>query len=226
MCGLDVTELKHQHIAKLSNQHINKMQILSEPYPFEHTARGKWVTILVTSLLLGLLFVLLQPFGFSAFKNYERSGIYLLIVFTTFTINYFGFPYFFSSLFKEKEWTVWKDILWLTYNFVVIGSWMHLFHTYNHQFRLDFFVSFEEIGITLFRAFIVGMLASILWILSRYNYLARKHLEIAQSLNEKLKVQLSTTSFEAPQKEKIVLQFEKSKIEFLAKESGLVGFGK
>lgn len=193
------------------------MNILSAPYPFEQTARGKWAAILATSSLMGLLLLLLQPFGFSAFKDYWRSSVYFLIMFGTLTINYFGFPYFFSSLFKEKEWTVWKAILWLTYNFVVIGSWIHLFNTYNRRFRLDFFISFEEIGITLFRTFIIGIIASILWILSRYNYLARKHLEIAQNLNQKLKAQLSTTDSKALQKELIVLQFENQKLSFSRK---------
>ncbi len=168
---------------------------LKAPYPFEHSYREKWNTIIITSIFLSIITILLQPFGFAAISRLQVSGSYMLIAFFSLSFNYFSIPYFFPEFFKEEKWSVKKAFFFLAYNFILIGFWNHIFNGLVIRNDPVFTASGYELMITVFRVLLIGSIASIFLILTRYNFLSRKHLQISQELNQQMQKQLSHQSF-------------------------------
>ncbi|MEO1258651.1 MAG: LytTR family DNA-binding domain-containing protein [Bacteroidota bacterium] len=160
-------------------------------YPFEHTAREKWNTILLASVLMSVVTLLLRPYGFAPFDRIQLFGSYLFIAFFTLAVNYFCIAYFFPSSFTDDRWSIPKAFLFFTYNFMVIGFWIHVINAYLLKPDPAFMVSGQELLISLVRAISIGLVISGLLILIRYNILTKNHLLVSQRLNQQLRTQLN-----------------------------------
>lgn len=159
-------------------------------YPFEQTLQEKRNVILSVSIFASLIVVILQPFGFSITDQFLTFFCFLSMAILTLSINYFSFPYFFPAVFKETRWTISKAFLFLMYNFIIIGFYNHILNVLVFKKNIFFFHSGTDLGIILFRTIAVGSVAAFFLILIKYNFLARKHLQISQDLNGKFKAQL------------------------------------
>lgn len=163
---------------------------LHASYPFEHTVSDKRDTIIALSLLASLILLLLQPFGFVPINRMTMSGGYLIISVVLFVINFYGFPKAFPLWFEESKWSVQRAFLFLLYNFLVIGLWTHVFRALVIKNDLAYLISGEELLLGVGKIMMIGLGASVLLILIRYNLLARKHLQASQDLNNRLREQL------------------------------------
>ncbi len=185
---------------------------LSYHYPFEETLAEKRDTILSLSASASIVLVLLQPFGFSP----VAKGFYLLALLVTGTItlfiNYVGFPHLFPALFNESRWTIAKALIFLTYNFLIIGLWSHICQVIFVEENIFLISSGEQLYSSLSKTVAVMFVASAFYILIRYNILTRKHLQIAQELN-----QVQQTSAErptnSPESELMKLNLENKEVE-------------
>ena len=186
---------------------------INAAYPFEHSFREKRNTILTISIFTSVLIFLLQPFGIISnsgfFQVYYFLG-FLIISLITLTINYFGFPYFFSDLFANNRWSVAKAFLFLVYNFLIIGFWNHIFISLVHN-DIAGLVSMWELSRWIMQTLAIGLISSGFLILFRYNLLARKYLQVSQELNEHLQNQLKKHKIRASNEE-IVIELEKKPI--------------
>ncbi|MDC8002487.1 LytTR family DNA-binding domain-containing protein [Aureisphaera galaxeae] len=171
---------------------------LQTPYPFESSFLEKRNTILTISVFASLVVILLQPFGFVPLTHMHHFLAIQGIAMVSLSINYFGFPYFFPSFFKESNWSVSKAFLFLTYNFLLIGLWNHIYNALFINNDFESLVSGEELTSWLIKILAIGCVAAGFLILFRFNLLARKHLQISQELNERfqkeLKLQKPTTN--------------------------------
>lgn len=109
---------------------------LQSLYP---VAYQRWKVVLISSLVVFLILLLLQPFGISGIRQHK---FWILVGFMGVTAVSLSIPmYVFGKLFpkfyKEETWTVWKQIV----NLLQI-----LFYSYR---ELDLFYSRFWLGITL-----------------------------------------------------------------------------
>ena len=199
-------------------------------YPFEHTALEKWNTIVSISLFSSLILLLLQPFGFTPINKLLLFAGYGVISFISFNVNYFGFHYFFPALFEDKKWTVSKALLFLAYNFLIIGFWNHIFNAYVINKNPELLTSGSELGVTLIKTMTIGLVASGFLVLIRYNYLTRRHLQDAQVLNNKLKEQLGHEHIiDDPEVIELTLDnsslsFERGRLKFIQSQGNYLAF--
>ncbi|MEM7186911.1 MAG: LytTR family DNA-binding domain-containing protein [Bacteroidota bacterium] len=163
---------------------------LQTSYPFEHAVSDKRNTILSLSLFASLILLLLQPYGFVPMNQMVMSAGYLVISVGLFALNFYGFPKAFPQWFEESKWSVQRALLFLLYNFFVIGLWTHVFRALVIKNDIAYLISGEELLVGLGKIMGIGLGASVLLILIRYNVLARKHLQVSQELNRQLREEL------------------------------------
>ena len=197
-------------------------------YPFEHSVSDKRDTIIALSLFVSLILLLLQPYGFVAMNRVLMSGGYLVISIVLFIINFYGFPKLFPSWFEERKWSVKKAFLFLIYNFFVIGLWIHVYNSLVIKNDIAYLISGEEFFVLLGKIMMIGLGASVLLILIRYNLLARKHLQASQDLNSQLRQQLHRlTPIDAEETVELILEnkpviFIRSKLNFIKSEGNYI----
>ncbi len=203
---------------------------LYESYPFEQSANEKWKTILIISFLLSLIFVFLQPFGFYPLaKGYLLMGGYLLITLACLSVNYFSLPFFLSVTQSENNYSVRHLILFSAYNFILIGCWNHVFNSLYIRRDPLFLIGGYEILITVVRTLIVGLLASGIYALIRYNLITRQHLQLSQELNQKLQRQLHDRQFEGKEVIEMTLEdktvlFPRDQLIYISSEGNYLAF--
>lgn len=207
---------------------VSNWQWLKTDYPFEQTTREKGNTILFVSVFASLLVLLLQPFGFSIAEQFNAFSGFLIVSTLTLVVNYYGFPYCFPSLFEERQWSVSKAFLFLLYNFIIIGFWNHIISSLLNQHTILALQSGNDLILMVFRTVAVGTIASFFLILIKYNFLARKNLQISQELNREIKNQLSIPLVKSGQKNiKLILDnktisFEREHLIYISAEGNYI----
>lgn len=156
---------------------------LQASYPFEKTNGEKRDTILTLSILGSLVLILLQPFGYLAADQILHFIAVFIIGVLAATVNYFGLPYFFPDIFDEKRWSVLKAFIFLSYNFLIIGLWNHIYTVLFIKQNIFLISSAPELTESLLKTMIIGLTAAAFLILFRYNLFAKRHLQISQELN-------------------------------------------
>ncbi len=157
---------------------------LSLRYSFEETFEEKRNTVLALSASAGLILILLQPFGFSFADQSLHFIVLLLIGALTMGINFFVLPTLLPTFFRESEWSIAKALLFLAFNFLNIGCWHHLYQVVFVEQNIFLISSPEQLVTGLSKTVAIGLVASGFLVLIRYNILTRKHLQIAQELND------------------------------------------
>lgn len=186
---------------------------LRAEYPFEQTIREKRNVILYISIFGSIIVFLLQPYGFSIIDQVIAFFCFLIMAIITLSINYFSFPYFFPKIFEETKWSISKAFLFFLYNFIIIGFYNHILNAIVIKKNVFFIHSETDLFAILFRSIAVGIVASFFLILIRYNFLARKHLQISQDLNGEFKSQLEF-KMDTETNVNIELYLENSKVSF------------
>ncbi len=171
---------------------------LSLHYPFEETWEEKRNTVLPLSLSAGIILILLQPFGFSVTEHSLHLGALLLIGILTLGINFQYVPYFLPKLFNESKWSIAKALLFLTYNFLIIGLWNHIYQVIVIEENVFLIASGEQLLSSLLKLVAIGLAASGFLVLVRYNILTRRHLQIAQELNESSAIKNGKLTLDGP----------------------------
>lgn len=174
-------------------------------YPLEDTFEEKRNTVFALSASAGLILIVLQPFGFSLAEQSLHFAILSLIGIISMGINFLYLPEFFPALFKENKWSVAKAILFLTYNFLIIGLWNHLYQVLFIEQNIFLISSGVQLLSSLIKTVAIGLVASGFLVLIRYNIRTRQHLQIAQELNES-SINGSTSGIEGPHSVRLLLE--------------------
>lgn len=175
---------------------------LNLQYPFEETYEEKRNTVLALSVSTGLILILLQPYGFSLTDQSLHFIVLILIGALTMSVNYFILPSVFPSFFEESHWSIAKAMLFLGFNFLNIGCWNHLYQVVFVEQNIFLISSTEQLWAGLSKTVAIGLVASGFLVLIRYNILTRRHLQIAQELNDNSRQELAK---EIPSGSKTVL---------------------
>lgn len=169
---------------------MNLKNYLKQPFP---KAESKWRITILISLFIALFLIIFQPFGINLFESKQKILIlagYGFITFIALVINLIVIENFFRSFFAEKNWTLWKEFVWLIWIIFTIGLGNALYTFYvfdNMKFNLQGLAAFQLI------TFMVSLFPITVLIISKQKYLLNKNLGTATDLNKKIE-QPKTTS--------------------------------
>ena len=153
---------------------------LNQPYG---QIKSRWTQIIVISLFIALFMLLFQPFGLSEIKSVYKLLILLGyggVTLVTLIINLF----FVSRIFRRwfSNWTIGKQILWLTWIIFTIGTGNYLYSS----FIFTMFAGMK--GFIYFQVFtlIVGVFPVAIITLVAYNIKLKQNLKTAAEVNDLL----------------------------------------
>ena len=161
---------------------------LQSPYPVVYQ---RWKVVLISSLVVFLILLVLQPFGISGIEGHKY---WILLGFMGVTAVFLSIPvYLFACLFpefyKEEGWTVWKQIvnLLMVILFIAVGNWLYSTFVFGWGLRWDVFCVFALFTL------VIGLFPTVLFILLNQNRLLAIHLEEATEMNLHLQRSVSAT---------------------------------
>lgn len=156
------------------------LSFFRQPFPIDEP---NLVRVLLQSVMIGafVTFVLIvfQPFGSynwqHSYKNIILLGYGGVASLTT-LVNFYTVPKIVSILFAEKQWTIWKEIIW---NLApcILGGFLSVVYG-NLIGAMPF--TLTQISYMVVVVFLVGLFPAIILILLKYVYLIRKYRPIDQ----------------------------------------------
>lgn len=158
------------------------IEFLKRPYPFNDDLKRNARVIFFISISIFVFLLLFQPLEISSLEGQDK--IYLIIglgviTFLSLSINLLVLPSLWPQIFINREWKIWKEILW--------DLWL-LF-----TIAFGYFLMYKTLGIIEFSfSMIVNMILIAIFpltalIIFNYNRLLRLHLRTANDLNKQLK---------------------------------------
>ena len=197
---------------------MNLITYLKQAFP---KAENKWKVIISISIFIPLFLIVFQPFNIGLIKGNAKilflSGYGIVTLFAL-IIDLVLIEKLFPKFFDERNWTIWKEFIWLLWVIFSIGLG-NAFYTAivfeNSKPTFEIIISFQ------FVTLVVALIPITILIISKQKYLLRKHIDSADSLNKNLQekpnlVQNSTIKFFADN-EKDFIEFDIN--EFLYIES-------
>ncbi len=98
--------------------------LLGSPYPFEPSLPSLLLYALGSGLFVSLFFFAVEPFGFSLLPLAPRRALYVgygLVTFLAIAANGMLVPRLLPRLFREQDWTLGRQILWMGWVTWTIG---------------------------------------------------------------------------------------------------------
>ena len=92
---------------------MNLIKYLKQPFP---KSEYKWRITILISVFIALFLIVFEPFNINLFESNQKTFIlagYGVVTFIALVINLFLIEAIFPSFFDEKNWTLWKDFVWL-----------------------------------------------------------------------------------------------------------------
>ncbi len=161
----------------------SKVSILFQPYPFAgntHAYRmAVWLSVFVTLFLL-----IYKPFGLHVLQGIYNLKIigYGIITYITLTFNIFLISTFLPGTYREEQWKVYHQLIWIGFNLLVLGVTNFLYAVAVGSFQFDF-LSFLDMETSLIMVSVIPIAASVL---IRYVYELNKNLGKARELTIQL----------------------------------------
>ena len=155
---------------------------LFQRYPLEENI---WKIIIPISLFIGLFMLIFQPFGLDelqASNKYMILSGYGLVTFLVLVFNLLLIPSLFPVLFKEENWIVLKEIIFLLWILFTVGLGNLVYSSWIFGFRLGF------TNAILFQIYTlaIGFIPITALTLVKQNYLQRKNQENAVTITSSL----------------------------------------
>ena len=162
------------------------MSILTKPYPKESNVKKKFFTAFIFGNFIFLFLFLFQPFGINDWKIDNKALVlagYGLITFVVVLFNSLILEFLLKKWFSEKNWRVWKEILWALWNILLIGTVNLLYSKWQAGFSLTLANFFMYQWITL----LIGLIPVALITLWNHNRLQTRNLKEALNLTKVIK---------------------------------------
>ncbi|MBU8892529.1 MAG: LytTR family transcriptional regulator [Bacteroidales bacterium] len=162
---------------------MNIISYIKQPFP---KTESKWRVIILISLFVALFLIVFQPFGINLFESNIKIIIlsgYGLVTFIVLFINLILIENIFPKFFDERNWTIWKDFVWLIWVIFSIGLGNALYTYYIFD---NLIFSIQGLIIFQFITFVVAVIPITVLIISKQKYLLTKHLNSANELNKNI----------------------------------------
>jgi hypothetical protein len=143
------------------------------------------------SLFITLFLSVFQPFGMGRMENsydkYLFIGGYGLVTFFILFLDLIIIERIFQNFFKEKNWYLYKEIIWMFFVISTIGLgnvfYSSLFFNQNQQLTFAYIFTFQIV------TFAVAIFPITIFAISKHNYLFKKHTAFASYVNDILKIE-------------------------------------
>ena len=188
---------------------MNIINYLKQPFPI---LESKWRVIVLISLFVALFLIIFQPFGLNYLDNKNKFLIisgYGLVTFIALFINLIIIENVFEKTFDEKNWTIFKEFLWLIWIIFSIGLGNALYTFYifdNLKFDIQLLINSQ------FLTFVIGAIPVTIMIITKQKYLLKKYINSAEDLNKS--IDLSKTVINSIKIIRVYADNEKDFIEF------------
>jgi DNA-binding LytR/AlgR family response regulator len=159
--------------------------ILLQPFPSQKNLKQTIAMGFIAGLFVFAVFYFIKPFGLQDYSNAKAAQIglqYALVTtFTSLAITLL-MPYLFPSLFNEKHWKVWHEIVFLLELILVIAMGNILLTGYVFNVKLTAAFVFTLIKYTL----AIGITPILLSVLLKQQSLLSKYSKEAKQIEETL----------------------------------------
>lgn len=188
---------------------MHPIQYFNQPFP---KAENKWKVIISISLFIPLFLIVFQPFNIGLIKGNAKILFLLgygIVTLIALIIDLVLIEKLFPKFFDERNWSIWKEFVWLLWVIFSIGFGNAIYTAKvfeNSRPTIEIIISFQLV------TFVVALIPITVLIISKQKYLLRKHIDSANSLNKNLQeksnqVQNSTIRFFADN-EKDFVEFD------------------
>ncbi|MDZ7900348.1 MAG: hypothetical protein U5N85_20275 [Arcicella sp.] len=150
------------------------LKILQQPYPHSDSDKRKILLSLGTGFFIGLFLIYFQPFDIYKFNSPHKILIlsgYGVITAATMLLLYFVPPKTFPNYFKEQNWTVGREILFVMLNVTLIAFFNVIYSHVVFPLAAKIFSLFSMVGYT----FILGIFPSTGIVISNYIYYLKQY---------------------------------------------------
>lgn len=182
---------------------------LNQPFP---KAENKWKTIIFVSLFVALFLIVFQPFGINLMEKTITKILFLfgygLITFLVLIVDLIILESFFPNFFKERNWVIWKEFIWLLWVIFSIGLGNAIYTAilFEHSIpTIELIIVFQILTLA------VAVIPITILVISKQKYLSKKYSVSANDVNKKLAEE--STETHTSQKVKIVADNLKDFIE-------------
>jgi DNA-binding LytR/AlgR family response regulator len=157
--------------------------ILLQPFPSQKNLKQTVAMGFIAGLFVFAVFYFIKPFGLESFSNARVALIglqYALVtIFTSLSITLL-MPFLFPSLFNEKHWKVWHEIVFLLVLILVIAMGNVLLTAYIFNVKLTAAFVFAIVKYTL----AIGITPILLSVLLKQQSLLSKYSKEAKQIEE------------------------------------------
>lgn len=104
-------------------------EILKSPYPFDPSFLSLFLYGLGSGLFVTLFFIAFEPFGFSLLPEAPRRAFFIgygLVTFLAIAVNGLLLPRLLPRFFREENWNLMRQILWMSWVTLTIGLGSYL----------------------------------------------------------------------------------------------------
>lgn len=196
---------------------------LQKAYPL---SLYSWKKSIAISGFIALFLFVFQPFGLRDLVLVKRIWIvfgYGMVTFLIMIFHQFLLPQLIPSLFREKHWTILKQLVWNFWNLflIAIGNFYFSASVFDIPTNQAVFLQF------LLYTFLTGALPIAILIIIHYNKVLNKNLRESALLNEKLSRKIGKNPTEAElvfssANEKEYIQIPVSKLVFVESSGNYV----
>ena len=158
--------------------------ILLRSYPLEST-KNRGVTAIAISIFVYLFLLIFEPFQLNLLEGSNKSlivGGYGAICLGSLLIFYVVLPWSLSSVFNEERWQVYKEIILLLLNVVIIGFVLAVYEQLIGTRQIGWFSIAETIG----KVLLIGIFPITGLVVLNQVRLLRQHLNRAEAGNLRL----------------------------------------
>jgi hypothetical protein len=180
------------------------LKILQQPYPHSDSDKRKILLSLGAGFFIGIFLIYFEPFGINDLHSTNKILIlsgYGIITSTTMLFLYFIIPKTFPNYFKEENWTVGREILFLMSNVTLIA----FFNVLYSQIALSLESNSYNLLSMVEYTFILGIFPTIIIVFSNYIYYLKQYSQPPQRTLTSEQTQSSELTLIA-ENEKVTLQ--------------------
>ncbi len=156
-------------------------EYFNQPYPLP---KSKWKLIIFISLFVAIFMLVFQPFGLSDYQHDYKTILiagYGLVCFIVLIFNLFIVAALFKKWFLPTSWTLFRQIVWLTWILFSIGIGNYLYSSL-------LFSIWSWMGLIVFQMFTlaVGIIPVVVLTVLQQNFMLSQNLKSAKEFNSQL----------------------------------------
>lgn len=166
------------------------VNMLNKPYPI---LLNKWKLAIYVSLFISFFLSVFQPFGLQ-FLAIENKSIVLagygMVTFLILLVDLVIIPILLKEIFREENWTVWKQIVWLIFIVLTISIGNY---GYSIIFKITHWVGLRGFFIFILFTVPIAIIPIIVITFITQNVYLKRNLKLSEQINDGIKEKPSDT---------------------------------